>query len=151
MRQIVQFMTAAAVRGALAVVTLAGLAVPNASAQTDVVLQASSTSARVGKWQVYSDSAAFGGQKVRHPDAGAAKITTAAASPANDGGAGVRHPQFERRHAVGSPAGDGDLRREVTVFSAWSGRVRRRPHSGRCLVHFEAVVVFLRGSSAGLT
>ena len=55
----------------------------NASAQSDIVLQASNTSARAGRWAVVSDSGAAGGAKIRHADAGAAKIDTAAASPAN--------------------------------------------------------------------
>jgi endonuclease/exonuclease/phosphatase family metal-dependent hydrolase len=55
----------------------------NAFAQSDIVLKASSPSARAGKWAVTSDSNAYGGAKIRHPDAGAAKITTAAASPAD--------------------------------------------------------------------
>jgi endonuclease/exonuclease/phosphatase family metal-dependent hydrolase len=55
----------------------------SASAQSDVVLQASSASAKAGKWLVASDGGAIGGAKIRHADAGAAKITTASASPAN--------------------------------------------------------------------
>ena len=55
----------------------------NASAQSDIVLQASNPSARAGRWAVVSDSGAAGGAKIRHADAGAAKIDTAAASPAN--------------------------------------------------------------------
>ena len=83
MRQIVQLMTSAAARGTLVVASLAAFAVPqHAYAQSDVVLQASSGT-RVGKWAVASDSAAVGGKKMRHPDGGAAKISTAIASPAN--------------------------------------------------------------------
>jgi endonuclease/exonuclease/phosphatase family metal-dependent hydrolase len=55
----------------------------SASAQSDIILKASSPSAKAGKWAVQTDSNAYGGAKIRHPDAGAAKITTAAASPAN--------------------------------------------------------------------
>ena len=55
----------------------------NASAQSDIVLKASSPSAKAGKWAVTTDSAAYGGAKIRHPDGGAAKVETAAASPAN--------------------------------------------------------------------
>jgi endonuclease/exonuclease/phosphatase family metal-dependent hydrolase len=52
-----------------------------ALAQSDVVLQASSASAKGGRWVVESDGNAVGGKKIRHADAGAAKITSAAASP----------------------------------------------------------------------
>ena len=55
----------------------------NAAAQSDIVLQASNTSARAGRWAVVSDSGAAGGAKIRHADAGAAKVDTAVASPAN--------------------------------------------------------------------
>src|SRR5215218_9946879 len=55
----------------------------SASAQSDVVLQASQPSAKAGKWSVVSDGGAIGGAKIRHPDGGAAKITTASASPSN--------------------------------------------------------------------
>ena len=48
----------------------------------EVVLYASDVS-RAGRWVLEADSTAAGGQRVRHPDAGAAKITTAAAQPAN--------------------------------------------------------------------
>src|SRR4029453_18371465 len=51
----------------------------NASAQSDIVLKASSPSAKAGKWAVTTDSAAYGGAKIRHPDGGAAKVETAAA------------------------------------------------------------------------
>ena len=48
----------------------------------DVVLYASDA-ARAGKWIVEADATAAGGLRVRHPDAGAAKQTTALAQPAN--------------------------------------------------------------------
>jgi hypothetical protein len=50
---------------------------------SDVVLYASQASIRVGTWTVVSDSTAAGGARLHQPDAGAAKITAAAASPAN--------------------------------------------------------------------
>jgi hypothetical protein len=37
----------------------------------------------VGAWQVEPDSTAAGGSKIRHPNAGAAKIASASATPAN--------------------------------------------------------------------
>jgi endonuclease/exonuclease/phosphatase family metal-dependent hydrolase len=55
----------------------------SASAQSDIVLQASNPSARAGGWSVGSDSGAFGGAKIRDGDAGKAKIETAKASPAD--------------------------------------------------------------------
>jgi endonuclease/exonuclease/phosphatase family metal-dependent hydrolase len=55
----------------------------NASAQSEVVLKASSPSAKAGKWAIQSDSSAYGGAKIRHADADAAKVTTADPTPAN--------------------------------------------------------------------
>jgi len=49
----------------------------------DVILYASEAPLRVGAWIVESDSTAAGGARIRHPNAGAAKIATAAANPAN--------------------------------------------------------------------
>jgi hypothetical protein len=37
----------------------------------------------VGAWQIEADSTAAGGAKIRHPNAGAAKITAASADPAH--------------------------------------------------------------------
>jgi hypothetical protein len=55
-----------------------------ANAQTtDVVLYASETTARVGNWVVEADSTAAGGTRIRYPDAGGAKLTTAFANPAH--------------------------------------------------------------------
>ena len=55
-----------------------------AGAQTTIELPAENATARAGKWVVTSDATAPGGGKtMRHPDAGAAKLTTALASPAN--------------------------------------------------------------------
>jgi endonuclease/exonuclease/phosphatase family metal-dependent hydrolase len=55
----------------------------SASAQSDIVLQASSPSVRAGGWNVGSDGTAFGGAKIRDGDAGKAKLDTAKASPAD--------------------------------------------------------------------
>jgi hypothetical protein len=49
---------------------------------SEVVLYASDGT-RAGKWVTVADTTAAGGQRVRHPDAGAAKIATAAAQPTN--------------------------------------------------------------------
>ena len=68
---------------ATALVATLAAAVP-AVAQTTIELPAENATVRAGKWVVTSDATAPGGGKtMRHPDAGAAKITTAAASPAN--------------------------------------------------------------------
>ncbi len=50
---------------------------------TDIVMQASSASARAGRWSVGSDSSAIGGAKIRHADGNASKITRPLASPSN--------------------------------------------------------------------
>ena len=62
-----------------ALVTVAG----SAAAQSEIVLQAASASTRAGKWVIATDTTASGGLLIRHPDAGASKVTAAAASPAN--------------------------------------------------------------------
>lgn len=70
--------------GGLWLTALAMAAVPQlAAAQSDVVLHPASASVRAGKWTVVSDSSAVSSKAMRHPDAGAAKITTALASPSN--------------------------------------------------------------------
>ncbi|HEV3486196.1 MAG TPA: endonuclease/exonuclease/phosphatase family protein, partial [Vicinamibacterales bacterium] len=55
----------------------------SAAAQSEIVLHASSAPVRAGKWVVGSSSSAAGGALIRHPDAGAAKVRTAYASPSN--------------------------------------------------------------------
>ena len=50
---------------------------------TDVVLWAADAPALTGAWVVQNDVSAAGGHFVVHPDAGAAKVTTASAAPAN--------------------------------------------------------------------
>jgi endonuclease/exonuclease/phosphatase family metal-dependent hydrolase len=77
-----QTMTALGVRVALALTALVTLA-GSAAAQSEIVLQAASAPARAGKWVIATDTSASGGLLIRHPDAGAAKVTSAAASPAN--------------------------------------------------------------------
>src|SRR5215204_4209234 len=67
-------------RTAIAVCTVLSLAA-TPSAQSDIVLAAGSPSAQVGGWSVASDSRAFQGAKIRHPDSSAAKVLTGAASP----------------------------------------------------------------------
>jgi hypothetical protein len=95
----------------------------NASAQSDIVLKASSPSAKAGKWAVQTDSDAYGGAKIRHPDAGAAKIATAAVSPAN-------YFEFTFTATAGVPyhlwvhgRADGDDPYNDSVFVQFSGSV----------------------------
>ena len=53
------------------------------AAQTTIDVVPETATLRAGKWVVTSDSTASGGgQTMRHPDGGAAKLTTALASPA---------------------------------------------------------------------
>ena len=56
---------------------------PPPSTDANIVLYASEASERAGAWIVESDSTAAGGARIRHPDAGAAKLTSALANPAN--------------------------------------------------------------------
>jgi endonuclease/exonuclease/phosphatase family metal-dependent hydrolase len=73
----------AGTRAAAAVVASLVLAAP-AAAQTTIDLPAETASLRAGKWVVTADaSASGGGQAMRHPDGGAAKVSTALASPSN--------------------------------------------------------------------
>jgi endonuclease/exonuclease/phosphatase family metal-dependent hydrolase len=58
-----------------------GVVTPDASG--NLVLTPANLSARAGRWAVESNSGALSGSVVRHPDAGAAKLNAAAASPAN--------------------------------------------------------------------
>ena len=94
---------------------------PNTSA-TDIVLQASQ-GARAGKWAVYADSSAVGGYKMRHPNAGASKLTSAYASPANyfelsfNAVAGVGYRIWMRGRA------DSDSSVNDSVFVQFSGSV----------------------------
>jgi hypothetical protein len=53
------------------------------TASDDVVLQGASAAERVGRWTIVSDSTAIGGAAIWHPNAGAPKITTALANPAD--------------------------------------------------------------------
>src|SRR5688500_8283311 len=96
-------------------------ALPTTSA-TDIVLQAS-TAARAGKWTVYADSSAIGGYKIRHPNGGASKLTSAYSSPANyfelsfNAVAGVGYRIWMRGRA------DSDSSLNDSVFVQFSGSV----------------------------
>ena len=54
------------------------------AAQSTIELPGENASVRAGKWVVTTDSTAVGGGRtIRHPDAGASKLTAALASPSN--------------------------------------------------------------------
>ncbi|MFP5261817.1 MAG: hypothetical protein ACLGJB_07920, partial [Blastocatellia bacterium] len=60
------------------------LSVASASAQTstsEIVLYSSTASVKVGNWSVVADPTAAGGARLSNPDAGAAKLASALASP----------------------------------------------------------------------
>jgi endonuclease/exonuclease/phosphatase family metal-dependent hydrolase len=56
---------------------------PPSAAVSEIVLAAGTAPTRAGKWAIASDASAFGGVLIRHPNANAAKVTTAVAAPAN--------------------------------------------------------------------
>src|ERR1044072_104152 len=56
---------------------------PAAPTAADIVLWAAEAPVKVGAWSVVADATAAGGNRIANPDAGAAKITTASANPAN--------------------------------------------------------------------
>ena len=88
----------------------------------DVVLYAGKGTG-TGAWQVEQDPSAAGGVKMRHPDAGAAKITQASASPANyfelsfTAQAGVAYRLWVRGRA------DGNYWPNDSAFVQFSGSV----------------------------
>jgi phosphatidylserine/phosphatidylglycerophosphate/cardiolipin synthase-like enzyme len=49
----------------------------------DIILYASGATARAGNWRVVSDGSAAGGAAMQHPDAGAAKVTSASSNPSH--------------------------------------------------------------------
>jgi hypothetical protein len=63
--------------------TTTGGTPPPPSGSGDIVVYASTAPLEVGAWRVEPDATAAGGARMRHPNAGAAKITTASANPAN--------------------------------------------------------------------
>jgi hypothetical protein len=56
---------------------------PDPEPAGDIVLYASDAAILAGAWRIVSDPSAAGGARVWHPNAGAAKIPTASASPAD--------------------------------------------------------------------
>jgi phosphatidylserine/phosphatidylglycerophosphate/cardiolipin synthase-like enzyme len=61
--------------------TTGATAPPPPSGATEVVRHAADVSAMAGTWRLEVDSTAAGGRRLRQPNAGAAKVTTAAATP----------------------------------------------------------------------
>ncbi|HEX6972861.1 MAG TPA: PQQ-dependent sugar dehydrogenase [Vicinamibacterales bacterium] len=90
---------------------------------SEVVLYASDSTVVAGAWQRVSDASAAGGIRVRHPNAGAAKLTTALASPVNyveftfDAEAGVPYRLWIRGRA------DSNSYANDSVFVQFSGSV----------------------------
>ena len=54
-----------------------------AAGAPDVVVHARHASIKAGTWRLLSDQTAAGGERLEHPDAGAPKVTTPLATPAN--------------------------------------------------------------------
>ena len=63
--------------------TTAGGPAPPPPGGGDIVVYASTALLKAGAWRVESDATAAGGARMRHPDAGAAKVAAASANPAN--------------------------------------------------------------------
>ena len=74
----------------------------------NIVLWAADSTVRQGGWVVENDATAAGGKRIRHPDAGLAKITPALASPTHyfeltfDADAGVAYHLWVRGRADGN-------------------------------------------------
>jgi hypothetical protein len=56
---------------------------PPPATADEVVIYVGDSGTRTGNWSVVADTSAAAGKRLQNPDAGAAKITTAAASPAS--------------------------------------------------------------------
>ncbi len=74
--------SAVAARGGVLMVMVATLAASSTAAAEDIVISAAKGTPH-GKWVVQSDSTAMEGQKIRQPDGGAGKLSSALASPSN--------------------------------------------------------------------
>jgi hypothetical protein len=96
---------------------------PVVSPSGEIVLYAKNASASAGNWKIAADAQAAGGARMWNPDAGAAKLTTPLAAPANyfelqfnaDGGRGYR--VWIRGRA------DGDSWSNDSVWAQFSGAV----------------------------
>jgi endonuclease/exonuclease/phosphatase family metal-dependent hydrolase len=121
---------AAGVASLSVLATLAGtpvqaqtIALPDAAG--NLVLSTPNVSARAGRWVIENNSGALGGQVIRHPDAGAARVTTASASPAN-------HFEMQFQAVAGQPyriwlrgRADGNHWANDSVFVQFSGSVTK--------------------------
>jgi regulation of enolase protein 1 (concanavalin A-like superfamily) len=93
------------------------------SATPEIVLWTADASRTAGAWRLVADATAAGGLRMNHPDAGAGKVATAAASPANyfeltfNAVAGVPYRLWMRGKA------DGDYWANDSVFVQFSGSV----------------------------
>lgn len=93
------------------------------AAAAEVVLYASTAPVRTGAWRVESDATAAGGKRIRHPDAGAAKLSSALANPAHyfeltfNAQAGVPYRLWIRGKA------DNNYWGNDSVFAQFSGSV----------------------------
>jgi len=96
---------------------------PPPPASPDVVLYAVDAVERAGAWTYVSDATAAAGARLRHPDAGAAKLTAPLASPPHyvdftfDARAGVPYRLWMRGKA------DGNSWANDSVFVQFSGAV----------------------------
>jgi hypothetical protein len=94
-----------------------------AAAPGEIVLWAADAAAPAGAWVIQSDPTAAGGRFVVHPDAGAPKVTTASAAPANyvdvtfDAVAGVPYHLWLRGRAQNDDYGND------SAFVQFSGAV----------------------------
>src|SRR5262249_21907434 len=102
---------------------LSGTSTSAPSSPGDIVLNASTASARVGNYSLVSDATAAGGLRMWNPDAGAAKLGSALASPGTyfeitfTAQAGVPYHLWIRGKA------DGDSPYNDSVFVQFSGSV----------------------------
>jgi glucose/arabinose dehydrogenase/PKD repeat protein len=71
------------VAGTSPVTYLATYAPTTSSVRAEVVMYAARAPVKKGTWRVVTDTTAAGGSRIEHPDAGAAKLTTPLAAPAD--------------------------------------------------------------------
>ena len=96
---------------------------PPPSGEGEIVLHAASATTVAGAWRLTADSTAAGGQRLWHPDAGAAKLTAPLANPSHyfemtfTASAGVPYHLWIRGKA------DGNAWSNDSVFVQFSGRV----------------------------
>jgi endonuclease/exonuclease/phosphatase family metal-dependent hydrolase len=124
-------MRARVAAGVASLGVLATLVATPAQAQTiampdgagNLVLSTPNVTARAGRWVIENNSGALDGQVIRHPDAGAAKVNSASASPAN-------YFEMQFQAVAGQPyriwvrgRADGNSWANDSVFVQFSGSV----------------------------